>query len=187
MVRKNWTVFFADLSVLSLRVIPLWRAVFVRRIRRRAFGCQAPVGGVPRLSSAGGRRRPCLSCYRLVCAPIDFFLLEAVPEALHVHIARPQRPLLSIKICTPRDQYERRATLATEVRTAVGESKSRDKEGYTRKAYVPEMLRSAAAADVQTIAAALIAVVNSLPSGGRARTALPGGAACAISRRCLCG
>ena len=28
------------------------------------------------------------------------------------------------------------------------------------------MLRSAAAADVQTIAAALIAVINSLPSGG---------------------
>ena len=45
-------------------------------------------------------------------------------------------------------------------------SKGRDKEGYTREAYVTEMLRSAAAADVQTIAAALIAVINSLSSGG---------------------
>ena len=57
-------------------------------------------------------------------------------------------------------------TLAAEVRTAVRESKGRDKEGYTREAYVTEMLRSTAAADVQTIAAALIAVINSLPSGG---------------------
>ena len=30
-----------------------------------------------------------------------------------------------------------------------------------------QMLRSVAAADVQTIAAALIAVINSLPSGGK--------------------
>ena len=67
-------------------------------------------------------------------------------------------------MCTPRDQYERRATLAAEVRTAVGESKGRDKEGYTREAYVTEMLRSAAAADVQTIAATLI---DSLPSDGK--------------------
>ena len=69
-------------------------------------------------------------------------------------------------MCTPRDQHERRATLAAEVRTAVGESKGRDKEGYTREAYVTEMLRSAAAADAQTRAAALIAVINSLPNGG---------------------
>ena len=66
---------------------------------------------------------------------------------------------------TPRDQHERRATLAVEVRTAVGESKGRDKEGYTHEAYVTEMLRSVAATDVRTIAAALIAVINSLPSG----------------------
>ena len=41
------------------------------------------------------------------------------------------------------------------------------------------MFRSAAAADVQMIAAALIAVINSLPSEWRrARTVLPGGAGC---------
>ena len=77
-----------------------------------------------------------------------------------------QRPLPSIKMCTPRDQHERRATLAAGVRTAVGGPKAGIKEGYTREAYVTEMLRSAAAADAQTIAAALIAVINSLPSGG---------------------
>ena len=42
MVRKNWTVFFVFLSVLSRRFMPLWAAVFVCRIRRRAFGCQVP-------------------------------------------------------------------------------------------------------------------------------------------------
>ena len=42
MVRKNRTVFFVFLSVLSRRVMPLWAAVFVCRIRRRAFGCQVP-------------------------------------------------------------------------------------------------------------------------------------------------
>ena len=41
-----------------------------------------------------------------------------------------------------------------------------------------EMMRSAAAADVQTRAAALIAVINSLPSGGEACTALPDGVGC---------
>ena len=69
-------------------------------------------------------------------------------------------------MCTPRDQHGWRATLAAEVRTAVGESKGRDKEGYTRGAYVTQMLRSAAATDVQTIDTALIAAINSLPSGG---------------------
>ena len=42
MVRKNWTVFFVFLSVLSRRVMLLWAAVFVYRIRRRVFGCQVP-------------------------------------------------------------------------------------------------------------------------------------------------
>ena len=39
MVRKNWTVFSVFLSVLSGRVMLLWAAVFVYRIRCRAFGC----------------------------------------------------------------------------------------------------------------------------------------------------
>ena len=34
--------FFVFLSVLSRRVMPLWAAVFVYRIRRRVFGCQVP-------------------------------------------------------------------------------------------------------------------------------------------------
>ena len=42
MVRKNWTVFFVFLSVLSRRVMPPGSAVFVCRIRRRGFGCQVP-------------------------------------------------------------------------------------------------------------------------------------------------
>ena len=93
--------------------------------------------------------------------PTGFFLLEAVPE-VSTYTLPGQRPLPSIKMCTPRDQYERRATLAAEVRTAVGSPKA----GYTREAYVTEMLRSVAAADAQTIATALIAEINSLPSGG---------------------
>ena len=98
--------------------------------------------------------------------PVDFFLLRLC-QRRSTYTLPGQRPLPSIKMCTPRDQHERRATLAAEVRTAVGESKGRDKEGYTREAYVTEMLRSAAAADVQTIAAALIALIDSLPSGGK--------------------
>ena len=47
-VRKNRTVFFADLSVLPRRFMPLWAAVFVCRIRRRGFGCQVPGGGALR-------------------------------------------------------------------------------------------------------------------------------------------
>ena len=47
---------------------------------------------------------------------------------------------------TPRDQHERRATLVAEVRTAVGESKGRDKEGYTplvRKAKITRLIFNA--------------------------------------------
>ena len=97
--------------------------------------------------------------------PVDFFLLRLC-QRRSTYTLPDQRLLLSIKMCTPRDQHKRRATLTAEIRTAVGESGGRDKEGYPREAYVAEMLRSAAAADVQTIAAALIAVIDSLLSGG---------------------
>ena len=76
---------------------------------------------------------------------VDFFLLR-LRQRRSTYTLPGQRPLPSIKMCTPRDQYERRATLAAEVRTAVAESKGRNKEGYTREAYVTEMLRSATAA-----------------------------------------
>ncbi len=42
MVRKNWTVFPAILSVLPHRAMPPGSAVFVCRIHRRAFYCQVP-------------------------------------------------------------------------------------------------------------------------------------------------
>ena len=47
-VRKNWTVFFAFLSILSRRVMPLGAAAFVCRIPRRGHGRQVPYTGVLR-------------------------------------------------------------------------------------------------------------------------------------------
>ena len=46
MVRKNRTGFFGNLSVVLRRAPPPWAAVFVRRIRRRTFGCQALGGAI---------------------------------------------------------------------------------------------------------------------------------------------
>ena len=58
MVRKNWTVFPAFLSVALCRVMPPWATVFVCRIRRRGFYCQGPCAGAVRWSNAGSRRFP---------------------------------------------------------------------------------------------------------------------------------
>ena len=83
-------LFFSEsLRVAPRRVMLPWQALFVRRICRRALVVK-PLAGVFFVEAAQipGDSLPSLA-YRLVGAPVNSFLLEATPKALHVHIVYP--------------------------------------------------------------------------------------------------
>ena len=72
--------------------MPLWAVVFVvfvGIIRYRGFDVK-PLGRalfVEVVQAVGNS--PLGLVHRFVCTPANFFLLEGMPEALHVHAAQP--------------------------------------------------------------------------------------------------
>ena len=100
-VYRRWSEktdsFSTELSVVPRRVMLLWRAISVRRIRRRCSVVNLLVRAfLVEVAQVVGNALLGLG-HHLLCMPVDCFPLEAVPEALHVHVARPALHADSLK------------------------------------------------------------------------------------------